>query len=223
MKMKSKREKQPIKFERKRLTVTIIYLILSFAIYQAAIFVPNERRYVYQGFIAVGTIFLVLFFRSAWKLFTREIRLELYKRLSETMFNMGERWRSVKNKIRQKLGLKKKTIIRGSDERRIIFDNDIRRGRRKRSERRKYTDMTTNRERIRFLWAKYIISFTKQGMQPSISQTPNEIKNSFEVREEMGENLFGLYYTARYAPDKVTIDDRTVNDQAEFVGTKGRL
>lgn len=221
--MKSKREKQPIKFERKRLVITAVYLVLALTTYQLSTYVPDEHRYVYQGFITVGSVFLILFFRSAWKLFTREIRLELYQRISEAMFNAGKRWRAVKKKIREKLGLKERTFIGGSDERHIVFDSDIRRGRRKRAARQKYTDMTTNRERIRFLWAKYIISFAKQGMQPSVSQTPDEIKDSLEVREEMGEALFGLYYTARYAPDNVTIDDHDVNDQAEFVGTKGRL
>ncbi len=221
--MKSKREKQPIKFERKRLIITAVYLILALATYQASVYIPDERRYVYQGFITVGSIFLILFFRSAWKLFTREIRLELYQRISEAMFNAGKRWRAVRKKIREKLGLKERTVMHGIDERRIVFDNEIRRGRKRRVARQRYTDMTTNRERIRFLWAKYIISFAKQGMQPSISQTPDEMKSTLDVREEMGENLFGLYYTARYAPDDVTIDDHDVNDQAEFVGTKGKL
>lgn len=221
--MKTKREKQPIKFDRKRLVITTIYLALSILTYQAASWLPKEHRYFYQGFVTVATVFLILFFRSALKLFTREIRLELYQRISEAMFNAGKRWRAVKKKIREKLGLKERTFIGGTDERHIVFDNEIRRGRKKRSARQKYTDMTTNRERIRFLWAKYIISFAKQGMQPSVSQTPDEIKDSLEIREEMGEALFGLYYTARYAPDDVNIDDHDVNDQAEFVGTKGKL
>lgn len=221
--MKAKREKQPIRFERKRLVITAVYLALSILTYQAASWLPKEHRYIYQGFFTVATVFLILFFRSLLKLFTREIRLELYGRISEAMFNMGKRWRAVKKKIREKLGLKERTVIGGTDERHIVFDNEIRRGRKKRSARQKYTDMTTNRERIRFLWAKYIISFAKQGLTPSISQTPDEIKDSLEVREEMGDRLFSLYYTARYAPDSVGIDDHDVNDQAEFVGTKGKL
>lgn len=221
--MKAKREKQPIRFDRKRLVITAIYLALSILTYQAASWLPKEHRYIYQGFFTVATVFLILFFRSLLKLFTHEIRLELYGRISEAMFNIGKRWRAVKKKIREKLGLKERTYIGGSDERSIIFDNEVRRTRKKRLARQKYSDMTTNRERIRFLWAKYIVSFAKQGLTPSISQTPDEIKDSLEIREEMGERLFSLYYTARYSPDDITIDDHDVNDQAEFVGTKGKL
>ena len=219
-----KHEKQPIKFERKRLIITIVYLCLSLISYQVTVYINKEtHRYLYQCVFALGTALLILFCLSARKLFTRDIMLELYRRMSEAMFNAGQRWRRITKKIREKLGIKERTMMRGVDERSIVFDNEIRRGRKKRAARQRYSDMTNNRERIRFLWAKYVISLTKKGQQPSVSQTPDEMLESFEIIEEPAEELFSLYYTARYAPDDTIIDDHDVNDQAEFVGTKGRL
>ena len=218
-----KKPKNKIKFKRSRLILTAVYAFVSASLYCVVPMVPPVHRYVRQLFIMLGTMVLILTMVSFFKLFTREIRQELYRRISEAMFNAGEKWRKFKATVRKKLGLPEKTVLGGRDERHIVFEgDDVRAARRKRPHRLKYSDMTNNRERIRFLWAKYVIDTMKKETQPSVSNTPAEIKDLLGTGPD-DEELFMLYYDARYTPDDRDIPAKAVVRQAEFVGTRGKI
>jgi len=218
-----KSERKKIRFSRKRIAATSVLFVLTAAVYSSYAFVPPEYRYIRQLVIVVGSLLSVITLVSFAKLFTGEIRRELYRRISEAMFNVGEKWRSFKAAVRKRLGLPEKPDDRSRDVRHIVFDSDDRRRSRvSRIEKLKYSAMENDRRRIRFLWAKYVVENTAKEDPPSIADTPNEISGKITAHQPNTE-LFELYHTARYAGDGAKIDPQAVIRQANVVGTKGKI
>lgn len=212
-----------IKFKRYRVVLTCIYAILSVAAYSSCAFVSPDRRYLRQLTVLIGTILAVIALISFFKLFTYEIRRELYRRISQALFNAEEKWRNLKARIRKILGLPERSELGGKDERSIIFDDSSRKARKERKiPRIKYSDLTDNRSRLRFLWAKYVITKAVKDDPPIASDTCREIE--FKLPDEDGkEELFNVYRGARYAQNDSEIPDVEVMKFAGFVGTSGKI
>ena len=222
--MKNKNERKKIKFKRSRIILTLVYLALTVGVFSSLAFVPRDPdlRYLRHLIVMLGTIFAIITLISFLKLFTREIRMELYRRISQALFNASEKWRSIKATIRRKLGLPERADMRGRDERNIVFDPEkSARRAAKRPPKIKYSEMNDNRRRIRFLWAKYVTEHTKDD-PPTISDTPENIKSKIDDAA-VNDRIFELYQTARYSPKKYEIADADVLEQAKIIGTKGKI
>ena len=201
---------------------TAIFATISAGLYIGAQYPTPEYRYFRQGMIFLATAMLVLALYCFARLFTPEIRKELYRRMSEALFNAAENIRRFRAIIRKKLGLSDKAKLKGKDERRIVFSDGRDPARREKHKRRRYSEMPDNRSRIRFLWAKYVLEKQRRETAPTISQTPAEIRRTLNTGLPDGK-LFSLYYTARYAPESRSIADRDVVETADFVGTGGKV
>ena len=211
-----------IRFSRPRLIVTGVLAVITASLYLASMYPHPTYRYFRQGMVFIATAMLVLTLYCGARLFTREIRKELYRRISEAMFNAAEKWRQVRAIIRKKLGLPDKARLTGKDERRIFFKDDEVKTKTKKYKKRSYSDMPDNRRRIRFLWAKYVLDKQSKKTAPTVSQTPDEIRSTLNTGLPDAK-LFALYYTARYAPRDRAIDNRDVVETANFVGTGGKI
>ena len=98
-------ERKKIKFKRSRVIVTWVLFVLSVAAYSTGPFIPADHRYLRQLSVLVGTLLLIAALISFLKLFTYEIRMELYRRVSRALFAAGEKWRAVRARVRKLLGL----------------------------------------------------------------------------------------------------------------------
>ncbi len=217
-----KRENNKIKFKRSRIVLTLVYAALSVAAFSLRVLVPPERRYIRQLIVLVGTLFLILTAISFLRLFTYEIRRELYRRVSKALFNAGEKWRAVKAKVRKLLGLPEKSDLAGSDERKIVFDEERRKRKQKPLPKLKYSDLNDNRSRIRFLFARYVIDRASKDDPPIISDTAGDMEKKLPDEKEKAP-LVEIYRVARYAPEEVAVSDSDVVVQAAFVGTSGKI
>ncbi|MBQ7161350.1 MAG: hypothetical protein IJR90_06555 [Clostridia bacterium] len=211
-----------IKFKRSRVILTAVYAVICAAVYSAAPFVPEEHPYLRQLTVFVGTVLLIITLVSFFKLFTYEIRRELYRRITVALFNAGKVWRTIKKSVRRFLGLPDRVDLKGEDERTIVFDGERRRRRDVKRKKVKYSDLDSNRTRIRFLFAKYIIEHTAKEDPPEISDTPSELGRKLPEGEESSE-LIGIYLPARYAPDRFEVTTSDVERIAGFVGTSGKI
>ena len=217
------KEKNKIKFKRSRVIATCVLFVLTCAVFSLSAFVPPDRRYLNQLIILIGTVMLVITLVSFFKLFTAEIRRELYRRISQAMFNAGEKWRAVRARVRKFFGLPERADMRGQDERRIVFDDTRRSGSKKKEfPKVRYSQLDDNRKRVRFLWAKYVIDRSNKETSPAVYNTPEEIRGILPEDAE-NEELFGLYYAARYSPSGTLISDEETLRQAKFVGTNGKI
>ena len=214
--------RKKIKFKRSRVILTWVLFVLSVAAYSTAPFIPPDHRYLRQLSVLVGTLLMIATLFSFLRLFTYEIRMELYRRMSRVLVAAGEKWRSVKARVRKFFGLPERADLRGKDERTIVTADRERRNRNRPLPRARYSDMKENRARIRFLWAKYVIDRADREDPPVISDTPREIGDKLSD-DDVKDGLFALYRTARYAPDDVRISDRDVVREAELVGTSGKI
>ena len=218
-------EKKKIKFKRSRIVITLIYLTVTVAVFASLAFIPRdpELRYLRHVVVALGALIAVLTIISFLKLFTYEIRMELYRRISQAMFNASEKWRSFKAAVRRKLGLPERAEMRGRDERNIVMDPErASRKARKNIRRIKYSDMHDNKMRIRFLWLKYVAEHTGDNDPPVISDTPEKILRKINDPHP-NKDIFALYRTARYTSERTVIDSDAVSAQAELIGTKGKI
>ncbi len=215
-------ERKKIKFKRSRVIVTCILFAVSIGFYSLGPFIPEDHRYLTQLTVLLGTLSLIGAFFSFLKLFTYEIRVELYRRISRALVAAGEKWRQVKAKVRRMLGLPERAELAGADERRIVMSGAADRKKKKPLPKAKYSDMKENRLRVRFLGAKYVIDRASADDPPSVSATPREIGDKL-ADDEIKADLFALYRTARYAPEGAVTPDGEVSRQAKLVGTSGRI
>ena len=217
-----KNKKVKIKFHRPRLIRATIYFLISLGFLQASMLIEKSYKYLKQVVGFVGILFLILSFVAFGKLFTKEIRAELFRRISSALFNATKPFRIVINKIKEKLGLNRQMMNGDDDEKTIVIVKNERLRKKSAYKHHKYSDMRSNRERIRFLWTKYILDKKQKNQKFAISYTPSEIKDSLDI-EDNGTQLFALYYPARYGGDDIKINNKDVEAQADFVGTGGKI
>ena len=207
-----------IVFSRKRIVLTLIYLGVSLLLFYIWWLVPREHRYYRQFimFFAFGTLILSVI--SFFKLFTREIRMELYRRISSVMMNVTGRMRRVAERVLNALGIKSVTKLRPEDEVRIIISRDDRPARRKSKpiDKKKFSQLDDDRERIRFMYIRFLQWKQKKEKTPVYSyQTPKEIEVT-AASNETEHALFDLYTPVRYSPDpKVTPE--AVKEQYDYL------
>ena len=156
------------------------------------------------------------------KLFTKEIRQELYRRLSKAIFNVAEKLKAAADKVRKKLGIKPKVRRRSADEVNIIINDDrTRRKKRKPVTKKRFSSLTEDAERIRFMYVKLIEYKQKKKGNCHSYDTPNELEKKVAENDTEHE-LFTLYTPVRYA-EKAYVTPEDVKKQYEYLSKKVRL
>lgn len=223
MKQNKEKNRKRIRFDRKRLIISGIYAFISLCFFTAHAWIPAEYKYTRQFMAFFGYAFIVIFLVSLKKLFTPEIRAELYRRLGQGVLGFVSKINIIRKKIRQKLGIKERELLYSDDEKRIIVDNNARKKRRseKPLTERKFSSLTDNSERLRFIYAKFIISQRKEGKSCNPCHTPEELREK-TVTAEKEHKLFDLYTPTRYARD-ISPTQEEINEQYEYFSRRIKL
>lgn len=89
---------------------------------------------------------------------------------------------------------------------------------RRRAKRKRWKDLATNSERVRYIYLRYILKAVRRGCGFNETDTPNEVYKSLSAENpEAPLGLFTAYNPARYNPDKNVITDGDVEDLLKAV------
>ena len=84
----------------------------------------------------------------------------------------------------------------------------------------KWKDITSERERVRYIYRAFVRLRIKNGFSFAISETPNEIMERLDEAGTAG--LFALYNVARYADDERRVTPGDVASIAGFAGGRAK-
>jgi len=222
--MKQNKEKlfKNIKFERKRLIISGIYILLSLCFFTAYAWISEDYKYTRQFMAFFGYAFIVIFLISLKKLFTPEIRAELYRIVGQGILGFVAKINIIKKKIKKTLGIKDREVLYSDDEKRIILRENIKKRKNTKSiSQRRFSSLTDNRERLRFIYARYIISVRKNGKSCNHCNTPEELKKTIATSEKESE-LFELYTPVRYSRDIAPTPEQ-IKEQYDYFSGRIKL
>lgn len=197
--MKNRDDRQKIVFSKKRLSLVLLCLCLSLLFLYFSVALDPKFKYVRQGFAFLGYASCILTLYNVGKLFTREIRQELYRRISKALFGVAEKIKAIVDKVKSKLGIKSAKLHRPRDEVRIIIndDRDLRKKKNTLTKKR-FSQLEDDLQRIRYMYAKLLLWKQKKGENVYTYQTPEELKGKL-ANGETEEELFDIYTPVRYA------------------------
>ena len=220
--MKNKNDRQKIVFSKKRLRLIIFLIALAALLFYLSAALNPAYKYVRQFCAFFGYVSIALICYHTGKLFTKEIRQELYRRLSKALFNIAEKLKVLADKVRKKLGIKPKVRRRSTDEVNIIINDDrIRTKKQKPVTKKRFNSLTEDRDRIRFMYVKFIEYKQKQKGNCHSYDTPLELEKKVAENDTEHE-LFELYTPVRYAKEAyVTPED--VKKQYDYLSKKMKL
>ncbi|MBQ4562423.1 MAG: hypothetical protein IJA55_08870 [Clostridia bacterium] len=214
--------RQKIVFSKKRLALVIIFASLAALLIYFSVALDPKYKYIRQFCAFFGYVSIALDLYHIGRLFTKEIRQELYRRLSKAIFNVAEKLKAAVDKIRQKLGIKPKIRHRSADEVNIIIRDDrVRQKKQKPVTKKRFNSLTEDAERIRFMYVKYIEYKQKKKGNCHSYDTPLELERKVAENDTEHE-LFELYTPVRYA-EKAYVTPEDVKKQYEYLSKKVRL
>lgn len=214
--MKNKENRQKIVFSKKRIRIVFLFLCLALLFLYFSVALDPKYKYLRQGFAFSGYVCIALTLYNFGKLFTREIRLELYRRISKALFGVAEKLKAMVDKVKNKLGIKSVKRYRPRDEVRIIIndDRDLRK-KKKALAKKRFSQLENDAQRIRYMYARYLIHKQKKGENVYTYQTPDELKQRIATGETEAE-LFDVYTPVRYA-EVPSITPEVVKKQYDYL------
>lgn len=221
MKMKKQNDPNRVKlhFNKKRLYIAIAFFALGVLLVASLSYIPLTAKYPRQLLGFASIVSFVLGFVFIAKLFDREIRRELYRRVGTIFSSVSMRFRKIVDKIYEKLGIGRTTRKQRRDERSIVFEEEnVGRRHRRKVKQKKYSDLTTNKERLRFLWAKFILDKKTKNNTPAVYDTPVEMMRRYcDLSGDHEQALYHGYLNARYTNPESDISPEIVNSNYKFV------
>ncbi len=213
---KHDKERQRLVFSKKRLRLILLLTALSALLLYFSVALSPEFKYVRQFSAFFGYVSLVLALINLSKLFTREIRQELYRRISKALFGITEKLKAIVDKVKDKLGIKSAYILHSSDEVRIIINDDRRRARKQRPiTKKRFNQLDDDRDRIRYMYVKFIEWKQKKLRNCHSFDTPRELEKK-TAENDTEHSLFDLYTPVRYAQVPV-ISPEDVKTQYDYL------
>lgn len=199
MNRKKKNENRTkIVFSKKRLRLVLLFLALSVLGFYLSMGLDEKLKYPRQICGFFGIAFLVLTCYHIGKLFTLEIRQELYKRVSSAIFNFLSKIKDVTEKIKKKLGIKSLNGLYSRDEMRIIINDDrVRAKKEKPITKKRFSALENDAQRLRYIYVKFIGWKDKKLEKCHNYNTPRELETVTAANEKEHE-LFDLYCPVRY-------------------------
>ena len=196
---KHDKDYKKIVFSKKRLRLIFLFTALSALLLYFSVALSPELKYIRQFSAFFGYVSLILALINLSKLFTREIRQELYRRISKALFGVMEKLKAAADKIKDKLGIKTAIRLHTGDEVRIIINDDrTRRKNKKPVTKKHFNALDDDKDRIRFMYVKFI-EYKQKKMQNCHSyDTPKELEEK-TAENETEHDLFDLYAPVRYA------------------------
>lgn len=218
------------KTEPKYLVQAILYAVLCIVFYYAQYYVTisenyHEIRYFRQLFIILFTVSLLLFFITLKKILPDHIISTTLKKILKIL-KVQEIFQAVTGKFRQIFGLPDRRTLRGGQDRKnFIFSSPFKKRMPRKSashELQRWKELSSNAERIRYIYIKYMQKKVKSGFHFDGSKTPDEIAYSIKVPEDQTV-LFTLYNGARYSGGSYIIENSDVENSIKLVSKNGKI
>ena len=203
------------------LFVSAFYALLAFMIRSQI-----RGRYPKQLFFFVGIIFIFFALVVLWKLMKKNvfpIAVVFFNNIKENIINLEA-------KIRKKLGLpprgyKKNKVKLARDT--YTYVRGERNPRRKKTvqkyKKKKWNELESNSEKIRYLYSEYISWLVNHGVIFYSSLSPKEILNNAEEKNKI-PSLIETYENVRYSdkPEKYAAEniDRQIEKSKVYLGDK---
>ena len=185
-----------------------------------ALAAANTQRYLYQlcwiVFIASIVLF-ILAIRKVLPLKTRRMIRAAIGRFIKKWITRPLNW--IYRKLRVLFGLPEYADSKSKEERSFVFDfgnNEVFRRIMQIAKRERWSDMETNGQKIRFLYAKYVIKLMKSGLRFKAWQTPDQIAAGLKLKSAP-KHLFDIYNGARYSDGSFPISDDEVSTAQKLV------
>ena len=196
---KNKSDRQKIVFSKKRIRIVFLFFCLSVLLLYLSVALDPVYKYVRQSCAFAGYVCCALTLYHTGKLFTREIRQELYRRLSKAIFGIAEKLKEAADKLKRKLGIKTVKKRKHRDEIRIVIndDRDLRK-KKKPLTKKRFSQLEDDVQRIRYMYIKLLGWKQKKGESIYTYQTPEELKEK-TAKNETEKELFDIYTPVRYA------------------------
>jgi len=180
----------------------------------------------YAQMVAVAA-FIVSFFalKKAYRLFLKKPMAKVTSRVKAAV---GKVWKRVKGrlstvaeKIRKALGITDYSRVRGTDEKSFLLGRREERRKKRSEEKLRWNDLLSNRERLRFVYVRFVKQSEKKGYRYHPYATPIENGSEWSFPEGTPEDtLFAAYTDARFAPEGERLNDEAFEQYAELVGKK---
>ncbi|MBR6514508.1 MAG: hypothetical protein IKT46_06715 [Clostridia bacterium] len=216
------KNRQKIVFSKKRLIAVGIFTALAALFIYLSFAIKAEHKYVRQFCAFFGYVSIALDLYNIGRLFTKEIRQELYRRISKAFFNIAQKLKDVAEKVKKRLGIKTNTRSRSSDEVNIIINDDrVRRKKQRPVTKRRFSSLSEDSDRIRFMYVKFIEYKQKKKGNCHSYDTPNELEEKVAENETEHE-LFDIYNPVRYA-EKAYVTPNDVKKQYDYLVKKVKL
>jgi hypothetical protein len=200
------------KEKRKKIVRIAIYAVAIFAIRYLAACNREFLEYSSFGrFLSVLELTLAVFL--AWTIFSlaKNRAKAIYAKTKKVLANAIKRmFKPFIEKFLERQKRKQK-FVRGLDENKIIFDFHVMDRLKNRLKPKKKLDLkhvSSNAEKIKLLYIKFILTLAKKNHAVKYSSTPKEIKNNLGNGDDI---LFDTYEQVRYdADENIDVLDNTV-------------
>lgn len=212
-------EKFSERFDKKYLTIFFLFLALSFASGALAVTMIGHRIWgVVLTFITLILLaFTVIFFKKAIKEGTFVEGMYLSFLALCKLFSLI--FRPIV-KLLTMLGFLGGRRAGGSDEHSFIFDFRGRGRKNKADKMPKWKNLTSNQQRVRYIFTKHMNHRIKKGFRFNKTYTPNELEkelNKLLKEDESVSLLFDSYRLARYEnEERLEIEDDLVERLKEL-------
>lgn len=188
-----------IVFDKKRLRLAGLFAALSVLGFYLSVGLDEKLKYPRQICGFLGIVFLILTLINIAKLFTAEIRQELYRRVSSAIMNFLSKIKIVTDKIKDKLGIKTVSNLYSGDEVRIIISDERSRQKKERPlTKKRFSQLENDCQRIRYMYVKFLSWKDKKGELCHNYETPRELEEK-TATNDTEHDLFDLYSPVRYA------------------------
>lgn len=218
------------KIEPKYLIQLAVYAVLCIVFYYAQYLVTvsenyAEIRYYKQLFVILFVISLLLFLIILKKILPKHIISEMAMKLLKVL-KIKEIVQTVTGTFRRIFGLPDRRTLRGGhDQKSFILSNPFKKRAARRAsspELQRWKELSSNSERIRYIYIKYMQKAVKTGFHFDGSKTPDEISHSIKASDEQSA-LFSLYNGARYSGGSYVIHNSDVENSIKLVSKNGKI
>ncbi len=187
------------------------------------LFLP-DMKYERQMVALAAAILGILAAVNFWKMFRggllRTVMSPVGRAVKRVASAFSKRMNRVLERVRKALGLPDpRTRARGTDERSFLF-RTRREGKGQIAEKLQWKELKDNRERLRFLYVRFVKRQAKKGYRYSPSRTPIENGAEWRLSEEDGNAFFGAYTDARFAGDGERVTREELERFADLTGKK---
>ncbi len=180
----------------------------------------NGGKAIIAGFSFTGMILSgILLYLCVKKLYKRFISGKLFKAFSDRLKRLFDYLRRVVKSMSEKLGTRRKRVfIKGKDKREFVLAELIRQSREERKRKRKkaprlpkWSELETNRQRVRYIYAVFLLRQSKRGVSINPAMTPSDIAEGL-AEEADKSGLFEHYNEVRYTDEKVPVSGKVVKE-----------